>query len=282
VALALVAAAGASGPAARGQEGTPRPRKAPGQRAERLAEMAAIARAITVVTVDGRGNETPASRSEEPPHTWTDPTREFSDGGMWVWHAGGRPVATVGIERYAWWSLEFVSLSPGLVGGSFARANVRWRPQKAGVEFSEIAGAPGVAGDKAGRSRQMRALAARFSAREVWAGNKHFTLRLLPHPIDRYAAPDSGTVDGGLFIFANGTNPEALLLVEARRRGDGPAVWSFAAAPLSHSEITLKRDGAIVWTTPSKDAGPPILPSDPYFDVLVRPGLVSSLPPRPE
>lgn len=272
--VTLAAMIGADSRRAAGQGGVP-DAKEPDARARRLEEMAALARTIKVATVDREGNETPVDRTDEPLHRWTDPTREFSDGGMWVWRSGGRPVAVVGIELYAWWSLEFVSLSPGLVRGNFEPSRVHWKPQSAGVEFREIDDAPAPGSNETVRFRQMRELAARFSGREVWEGNRNYALRLLPRPVDRYSAPASGTIDGGVFIFANGTNPEILMMIEARQSGDAPAKWSFAAAPLSHCEVRLKLGTKIAWSSPSKDSGPRIVPSDPYYDVLVRPGLVS-------
>ena len=57
-------------------------------------------------------------------------------------------------------------------------------------------------------------------------------------------------------------------------RGDGPARWQFAALHLSHAEITLKIDTKDVLTLPDKDSGPPIVRTDPYYDVLVPRRLV--------
>lgn len=231
--------------------------------------MALIARSIKIFAVGEKGDEVAAVRSDEPIQRWTDPTREFSDGGMWVWRAGGRPVAVVGIELYQYWSLEFVSLAPNLARGEYPPAGAKWTPSKPGAVFHEIAGAPEPDKSESVRLRQMRALAHRFTAMERWADKGQFALRLLPHPIDRYATPASGTTDGGVFVLAHGTNPEVLLLIEAHERAKGPARWKFAAAHLSHAEVTLKLDGKDVLALPNKDAGPRIAPSDPYFDVLV-------------
>lgn len=196
---------------------------------QRLAEMKQIAQGFKFAVVDGV-NRTPAELLTNPSHRWTDPTRPFSGGALWVCKSGGRPVAVLGIELYAAWSLEFVSLSTGLVEAH--DDSLRWRPQKAGVKHSEIAGAPAPAGDETQRMRQMKDILRRISAREFY-DNKHYALRLLAHPIDRYTDPASGVVDGAVFIYANGTNPEILLLIEARRNDKGTPTWAYAAAPLS-------------------------------------------------
>ncbi len=246
------------------------PSKESEARVARLAEMKQVVGSLKIAAIDDQGKETPATLSDEPQHRWTDPTRDFDGGALWVWRASGRPVAVVGAELYASWSLEFASVTPGLVKAD--GGHVSWRPRN-GVEFHEIPDAPAVAGTEAGRFRQMRDLARRFSPREYWLKNEgnvqSYALRLLPHPIDRYSDPASGVVDGGLFVCAHGTNPEALLLIEARRRGDGPPKWSFAGAPLSHAEVAIKLGSRDVWRAPSKDAGQPATPGDLYYDVLV-------------
>jgi hypothetical protein len=234
--------------------------------AVRLEEMTQIAHAFKFVTVDG-ANRTPAELTPDPLHRWTDPTRPFSGGALWVWKSGGRPVAILGIELYAAWSLEFVSLSTGLVEAQDDQ--VHWRPRKAGIEYREITGAPAPADDQPQRLRQMKDLLKRISAREFYDG-KHYALRLLPHPIDRYADPASGAVDGAIFIYANGTNPEILLLIEARRKGTGAPVWSYGAAPLSRAEVTLKLDAKDLWSSPTKKG---TTPEETYYDVLTGRGL---------
>ena len=264
---AWVVITGGPGPRASGQD------RAPGadERAERLKEMALIAHSIKVFAVDEKGNEVAAEMREEPLQRWTDPTREFSDGGMWVWRAAGRPVAVVGIELYQYWSLEFVSLSPSLVRGEYRPAGVQWKPAKAGAEFHEIADAPEPGKTESVRLRQMRELAHRFTAIERWADKGKFALRLLPHPIDRYATPASGTVDGALFLIAHGTNPEVLLLIDARRaRGGARAAGGVRChASLPRRDRARRSTQRTCLTLPDKDSGPPIVRTDSYYDVLV-------------
>ena len=247
------------------------PTKKDDESAVRLEEMKEIAHAFKFVTVDGT-TRTPAELVADPLHRWTDPTRPFSGGALWVWKSKGRPVAVMGIELYAAWSLEFVSLSTGLVEAQDGQ--FRWRPQKAGVEYNEISGAPAPADDKIKRLRQMRDIGKRISAREFY-DNKHYSLRLLTHPIDRYDDAASGVIDGAMFVYANGTNPEILLLLEARRKGTGSPAWSFAAAPLSRAEVSLKLDGKDTWISPTKKN---TTQEEPYYDVLKRRGFGSRRP----
>jgi hypothetical protein len=50
---------------------------------------------------------------------------------------------------------------------------------------------------------------------------RRWELRLLPHPLYRYESTDPDVVDGALFAFVTsaGTDPEALLAIEARKPG---------------------------------------------------------------
>ena len=85
---------------------------------------------------------------------------------------------------------------------------------------------------------------------------------MLPHPIDRYSDAKSGLVDGAIFIFANTTNPEVLLLIEARRNGNGQPTWSYAAETLTTAARTLLLDRKEVWNLGSKFG---YLSSETYF-----------------
>ena len=232
----------------------------------KLAEVRQIAAGYQVSVIDEEKKQTPASIVAEPLHRWTDPTRELSGGALWTWRSSGRPVAIYGLELYGTsWSHEFVSLCTGPLVADDGR--VHWAPSKGGVAFRDVTDAPVPAADEAGRLRQMRDLARRFEAREFWDG-RNYALRLLPHPIDRYADPTSGLLDGSIFAYANGTNPELILLLEARRRGDGPARWWFAAARLSRAELHLKLGPREVWTAPIIDQDLILNPEDTYYTTL--------------
>jgi hypothetical protein len=237
---------------------------------KKLAEMQEIARGYQVSAIDETGKRTPAAVAAEPLHRWTDPTREFSGGALWACRASGRPVAIYGLELYGTsWSHEFVSVSTGRVVADNGR--VHWAPSKGGVEFHEVPEAPAPAADEAGRLRQLRDLARRFAAREFWAG-RNYVLRLLPHPIDRYTDPSSGLVDGAIFAYANGTNPELLLLLEARRHADGPPRWWYAAARLGRAELNLKLGPRDVRSAPILERGLTLNPADPYYTTLTPRG----------
>jgi hypothetical protein len=270
----------ALGPEARAQ-GTASRIPKDDDRVTRLAEMKQIAGSFHAAVIDG-GTRAVATQMSEPLYRWNDSTREFSDGTLWFWKHPGRPIGVVAIELYPQneafgivWALEFTSLSTGRIeveGGehfSFRYADLyppradgrlRWAPAQPGVDFREVDGAPVPAPTKSERARQMQSISRRFKARESFQ-RKEYSLRLISHPIDRYSDAGSGLMDGEILIFANGTNPEVLLMIEARRR-EGSAKWSYAAAPLARAVVTLSLDRQDVWSHTSKAVPSP---EDTYF-----------------
>jgi hypothetical protein len=261
ITLTLFLAANAfNGPAANSQDTARLILKDDGP-AQRLEQMRQLARAFKVVAIEGE-NRIPLQLGRDPLHRFTDPTRQKSDGVIWVWRLSGRPIAVLAIEpEPEIWSFEFVSLSTGRVAAN--NGNVRWEPATAGVEFHEIPDTPAPAERPAERLRQMRDIVKRFSAQEFWhVTGIHYPLRLLPHPIDRYSDATAGVVDGTVFIFANTTNPEVLLVIEARRSGKGAPTWSYAAAPVTTAAPTLLLDRKEVWSSGSKFG---YLAGEPYF-----------------
>ena len=230
-------------------------------RGKRLEQMKELARAFKVVAIAGN-DRIPLKLAPEPLHRFTDPTRQKSDGVVWVWRLSGRPGALLVIEpEPKIWSFEFVSLSTGRVAAN--NGTVRWEPTTAGVEFHEVPGAVAPAEGPVERLRQIREITNRFSAREFWhVTGTNYPLRLLPHPIDRYSDAAGGVLDGAFFIFANATNPEVILLIEARRHGKGVSKWHYAAATLTTAAPTLLLDRKVVWSSSSKFG---YLAGDPYF-----------------
>lgn len=251
-------------------------------RPARLVEMREIATSFQAAKLDGE-TRVPAVLAGEPLYRWNDPTREFSDGTLWFWRAAGQPIGVVAIEFYPQnkafgiiWNLEFTSLATGPIeveGGKHfdnryndlapprPDGRLRWAPSKGGIELRELPSAPEPAGTDAERLRQMRDILKRFSARELFH-SQEYALRLISHPIDRYADAGSGLVDGAIFLYANGTNPEVLLLVEVHRRRAGRATWWYAGAPLARAVVTLRLDRQDVWSHTSKQVPSP---QDIYF-----------------
>jgi hypothetical protein len=122
---------------------------------------------------------------------------------------------------------ELLSLSTGRPVLSHGGAPV-WEPAGPGIELKPVPRAPKVGATAPERLRQMRSLAAEFSVVAGYGaqGENKETLRLMPTPIYRYQSAGRGVADGALFNFVRGTDPEAILMIEAR--GKTEAEWQFA------------------------------------------------------
>jgi hypothetical protein len=97
----------------------------------------------------------------------------------------------------------------------------------------------------------MRQLARRFTVQAEWRGEKT-DCRLLTQPIDRYDDETAGIVDGAVFVFANGTNPEMGLLLECSEE-----LWSYGVFRLTAAKLWAQRDGRS-FDLPSKRTENPI------------------------
>ncbi len=173
---------------------------------------------------------------------------------MVVWPHNGRPVAMASI--YPWNGKmihEFDSLSRE--NKLIARDNDRviWSPEAAGVEFKDVPKAPKPAKTAPERLRQMKAIAERFKATMTgWQADNsdQEILRLLPRPLFRYDltnAKNPKLLDGALFAYVLGTDPEAVLVLEAIGTAD-KADWQYAFARATSGGLEVKLGEQVVWT----------------------------------
>ena len=176
-----------------------------------------------------------------------------SKGSVFVWvEPSGRPAAICdvflfedGPGRYRlnneWHSLSASPLrAESLLG-------VLFNATGPGLEWKPIPNAPAPADTPPGRDRQARRLAERFGADEVDRKKVRSQLRLLTTPLHRYDTSDSPVSRGGaLFAFCQQTDPELLLLIEARKSGAGYR-WEYAVAGFSDMDLYLRLDGREVW-----------------------------------
>lgn len=176
---------------------------------------------------------------------WSNPDAGRVYGDVYLWTDKGRPAVLASIFR--WYSpfqslnIEFCSLSThGIVvdhGGQ-----VIWEPADAGITWQELPGADTPAGSRPARLTQMKRIAGRFTAKLSDArGNPAAVdrvLRLLPRPVFRYGT--DATVDGALFAFVVGTDPELLVLVESTATG-----WRYALSRANRDPLAVSLDGRV-------------------------------------
>lgn len=150
---------------------------------------------------------------------------------------------------------EFHSLaSKPLFAGE--RHGSGWQPEEAGIKLEPIPDAPEPAKTKVLRLAQMRDLARRFTSQVDRQGGMS-EMRLLPQPIYRYEIEDPGSlVDGAIFAFVwtTGTDPEVLIVIEARQ-SDDTVQWQFAPARFTNREARLKYQGREIWGAEAATAG---------------------------
>lgn len=184
---------------------------------------------------------------------WSNPIRFANDGAVFLWTDKGEPRAIAciythrrsgkpGIDH------EFQSLSLQPLTAEHSGRAV-WTPPKSAVEFKTISDAPAPAKSAALRLSQMRSIARRFTVTIEKTRRKG---RLLTQPIYRYGGKKPELLDGALFAFVQGTDPEVILLLEARSI-DSKHVWQYALARMTSVTIEARYRDKIVWTKPPWD-----------------------------
>jgi hypothetical protein len=195
--------------------------------------------------------------TKEPVFEWSNPVRAgLQQGVVFLWLRDGRPAALGCIfsqpdarlpGRKVYHELHALDTEKLLV--SRPGALNEWAPQ-AGLDRKELPDAGAPASARGTRLVQLRQLAQEFSGHEIDQEGKRWDLRILPAPLYRYPAARTGVVDGALFTLVSnaGTDPEVLLLIEAREEG-GKLHWEYACGRFSDRNLYVQRKGKEVWTS---------------------------------
>jgi hypothetical protein len=209
---------------------------------------------------------------------WTNPVTTIKDGTLAVYTRGGRPDVVVEFQVHN----EVLSgheFSPIRFEGMRLRRNDHtvFSADNGWFKFQDLPDAPRPAEKAVQRLAQMRQIAERFTVVDIFGRIddevQQYNLRLMPQPVYRYEEADA-KIDGGMFVFAQGTNPEAVLLVEALREGEKPG-WRYGFAPTTTYELTAHlggEDGPVVWSKPRYQ----------FFDMTTGPYLAGFYPPGPD
>jgi hypothetical protein len=256
---------------------TPRPSTVPDTapapiRERPVDEMTQIVECLAAYRGEGRTAH-PLPMRPEPLKRWSDPDNNVSDAAIWAWGEGGRPQALVLIERFGKpgsedsrliRGLELVSLADEpleLEGSNNVRARhaatvadskplmtdeIHWNPKPPGLTFRDVPHAPRPAPTATDRLVQLKDLIKRFSA--VAHPGRTSKLALLPEPVDRYSNAKAGQIDGAIFLFAIGDNPEVMVLLEAQGPAPEKASWRYAVARGTAAPFEVALDGEQVFT----------------------------------
>jgi hypothetical protein len=167
----------------------------------------------------------------------------------------GRPAAAASIQK--WYAprqalhVELQSLAARPISAEYNSEEL-WNTEEAGVTFKVIPDSSPPARVAPARLREMRRMAREFRVHTKAVnrgGDIDEELRLLAQPIYRYKSETLATIDGAIFSFVRGTDPEVLLLMEARKL-EGGGSWHYALAPMNSFEFHAFHQGHEVWQKP--------------------------------
>lgn len=223
---------------------------APPERSPRLEYLTGKAKAMRVHPV--HKPNAPYLLQEAPLFRWQNPI-SGADGAIFVWTSGGRPTLlckTHVNDKNHMYVRSFTSIArePFLLTGD---GPARWSSPEAGITPARVGDVAAPAATENARLVQMRGIARRFQLQSVWGEQEsgEWELRLLPTPMMRYTSRDAEVIDGAIFGYAQGTNPEAIAVIEAVHGKEG-AEWQAAPARLSGYSIRGSFDGEKILDTP--------------------------------
>jgi hypothetical protein len=173
--------------------------------------------------------------------SWSNPIRKTAAGAVFLWTLDGRPrlIASTypvpsGIEQ------ELTSLSERpLIARKDGQLLNRFPP---GLEWKPVPNAEPPVASRTLRLTQMRRIAERFRV----TGNRNaqsFDARMLTQPV--YRSPAEASADVAVFAFVQGTDPEAIVLIEAVE-----TAWRYGLARLTVVPISATLDDDRVWDLP--------------------------------
>jgi hypothetical protein len=215
-----------------------------------------------------------ATRHEAPAIRWNSRVSEIDDAVLFVWMFEGRPIAAATFlqQRNIGIYHEFQSLTTGPVQAE-REGRVIWDSKSPGIAFAPVSGAPAPADTPARRMIQMREMSQDFRAEAIkgppfYPRDSVAVFRLLPTPLLRYGGGDRDhdrpeeARDGAIFAFVQGTDPEVLLILEARAHAGGSR-WEYAFARMNGWVLKGWHREKEVWSVPRQHPGHD--PIQPYF-----------------
>lgn len=233
--------------------------------AERASKLAIdVAKSFDIYV--GNQSKTKLVLHEKSILRWSNPVSGRVFGEVFLWINRDRPLVLASVYRYyspkQYVAVEFHSLAASKLLAKHDSKDV-WYPTTVGVEFHALSDAPEPSKSASARLRQMRLLARDFKVQFTTLKDESEWLRLMPQPAYRYKSEDDNIFDGSIFIFAQGTNPEAILLLEARRTDAGNQ-WQFALARQTGHQMNGFYKQQNVWNIPTVRGELKLIRTSPY------------------
>ena len=235
------------------------------EKTEQIARLELMKNSLKDYEFRGAKDGAPMKLHADPLLRWNNPVSGVRDGAVFIWTAGGRPRAAAQVFQLkdGMWLHEFQSLSGEPFQAVAADGRPIWSPSRAGIDMKPAPDAPVPATSERQRLTQMSDIAREYSAIDDFEDRKsRWELRLLSKPIYRYAAAAEGILDGALFAFAHGTDPEVFALIEAVETAKGTE-FRIGLAPMTAYAVEVSRKDKAVWNAPYRK--PPFDPREPFF-----------------
>lgn len=184
---------------------------------------------------------------------WTNPAVGRVYGNVYLITSDNCPQAIVCPYKWfqPWTSLdmECLSLASADIEG-IREGKTVWLTDKPGVDWKPVSGNPAVGKSNLERQRQMKKLAEDFTAELVDMRlndkGEDQQLRQMTQPVYRYESPAHHVLEGGIFAFVMGTDPELFLLLEATDTGPSPE-WRYGLARMNTDPLAVKFQGKEIW-----------------------------------
>jgi hypothetical protein len=195
------------------------------------------------------GSEKSIALHDESVLRWNNSVNQSVFGNIFLWTKNGRPEVVASIYQFYSPKTDFcaefqsLSLDPLVVEKEGKEV---WTPMEPGIVLKAFDGAAAPSSSKPQRLVEMRKLAGEFSVQLNDYSRETYRLRLLPRPLIRYGSPDSDVLDGALFAFTYTTDPELLVMVEARK-GDKGHRWMYGLARMNIGELTVAQGDREIW-----------------------------------
>jgi hypothetical protein len=192
------------------------------------------------VVRSGSDNE-PITLQPESFLRWQNNVNKSVHGNIFLWTRNGRPELVSSIFQYysprQAFAAEFHSLSLGPLNVEKEGMAV-WTPKAPGIVLKPFDESIEPAQTKPQRLQQMRKLAQSFTVDLTEYDGIPYQMRLMNQPLYRYESTDPELLDGALFAYTYTTDPDLIVVIEARKSGDR-FQWQYGLARMNTGSVKV-------------------------------------------